>query len=98
MSSKILVVCANEEILKVILRLINTNENWEAIGKSTIQETFDVLFANHFALLLIGSGFSEAEEQQLEQYVKSRYPDLRISKHYGGGSGLLFAEIFQALS
>lgn len=98
MRIKILVICANEEILKVILRLINTNDGWEAVGKSTIQETVDALLIDHFAMLLIGSGFSEAEEQQLEQYVGDRYPSLRVSKHYGGGSGLLFAEIFQALS
>ena len=98
MSLKILVLCANEAIRKVIVRLINANENWEAIGRSSIQESLDALENDPFALLLIGSGFSEAEEQQLERYTGNMYPDLRIVKHYGGGSGLLFAEIYQALA
>jgi hypothetical protein len=98
MSVNILVVCVNQDILKVIVRLINANENWAAIGKSTIPEVINALLADHFELLLIGSGFTEAEEQGLTQYVQNTIPNLRIAKHYGGGSGLLSAEIYQALS
>lgn len=97
MSVKILVICANEDILKVILRLINANEQWDAVGKSTIPETIDALLADHFDLLLIGSGFTEVHEQGLVQYVRDILPALKVSKHYGGGSGLLSAEIYQAL-
>lgn len=97
MSIKILVVCANQDILKVIVRVTNANEQWEAIGKSTIEETINALLADHFELLLIGSGFTEAEERGLIQYVQNTLPDLRVSQHYGGGSGLLSAEIYQAL-
>jgi DNA-binding NtrC family response regulator len=98
MKVKILVVCANTDILKVILRLTNANENWEAIGTSSFQEAIDALPSDKFDLLLIGSGLTEAEEQALIAYVKSDMPDVRIIQHYGGGSGLLSAEIYQALS
>ncbi|GGC57397.1 hypothetical protein GCM10011387_08760 [Pedobacter quisquiliarum] len=98
MSVNILVVCVNQDILKVIVRLINANENWAAVGKSSLPDAIDALLANHFELLLIGSGFTESEEQGMADYVQNTIPDLRIAKHYGGGSGLLSAEIYQALS
>jgi DNA-binding NtrC family response regulator len=97
MKVKILVVCANVDILKVVLRLTNANENWEAVGTSTFQEAIDRLPTEKFDLLLIGSGLTEAEEQALTDYVQSDIPNMRIIKHYGGGSGLLSAEIYQAL-
>jgi DNA-binding NarL/FixJ family response regulator len=98
MKVKILVVCANPDILKVILRLINANESWEAVGTSTFPEAIDVMPTDKFDLLLIGSGLTEAEEQALIEYVQSEMQDTRIIQHYGGGSGLLSAEIYQALS
>lgn len=98
MSVKIVVVCANPDILKVILRLIHANENWEALGCASASEAIDTLLADQFDLLLIGSGLTEAEEDNLVEYVQSNLPDIRIIKHYGGGSGLLSAEIYQALA
>jgi hypothetical protein len=98
MRVRILAVCANPDILKVILRLIHANENWEASGRSTPSDGIDALLADQFDLLLIGSGFTEAEEENLVEYVQSNCPDTRIIKHYGGGSGLLSAEIYQALA
>lgn len=98
MSVKIVAVCTKPDILKVILRLINANENWEAIGSSSGSEAIDLLLGSQFDLLLIGSGLTEAEEGNLMEYVQSNFPDVRIIKHYGGGSGLLSAEIYQALA
>jgi len=98
MSVKILAVCANQDILKVVLRLINANENWEATGSSSAAEAIDLLLGGQFDLLLIGSGLTEAEEESLVAYVQTNLPDIRFIKHYGGGSGLLAAEIYQALA
>jgi DNA-binding NtrC family response regulator len=98
MSVKILAVCANAQIMKVLLRLINANEHWEASGSSSASEAIDLLVSGQFDLLLIGSGLTEAEEENLIEYVQANLPDTRIIKHYGGGSGLLSAEIYQALS
>ena len=98
MSVKILAVCTNPDILKVILRLIHANENWEAIGSSSTSEAIDLLLSGQFDLLLIGSGLTQAEEENLIEYVQNNLPDIRTIKHYGGGSGLLSAEIYQALS
>ena len=97
MNVKILAVCANPDILKIVLRLIHANENWEAIGTSNASDAIDSLLADMYDLLLIGSGLTEAEEGNLVEYVQTNFPDMRIIKHYGGGSGLLSAEIYPAL-
>lgn len=95
---KILVACMNEDIRAVILRLINANEFWHASGSSDVSSTIDALNSDVFNVLLLGSGLSEQEENSLTEYVRSNLPEVRIIKHYGGGSGLLYAEIYQALS
>ena len=97
MNVKILAVCANPEILKVILRLIHANENWAATGSLSVSDAIDTLLTGEYDLLLIGSGLSKDEEDNLVEYVQGNLPETRIIKHYGGGSGLLSAEIYQAL-
>lgn len=95
---KILVVCASPDILKVILRLANANRDWEAAGTASVQEAKDAMQTSAYELLLIGSGLNEADEQGLIEYVSNAHPEMRIVQHYGGGSGLLSAEIYQALA
>jgi hypothetical protein len=95
---KIWVVCSNEDIRKVILRLLNANEFWEARGSSDVNTTIDGLLAEAFDILLVGAGLSEADENSLIEYVGSNLPRVRIVRHYGGGSGLLYGEIYQALA
>jgi DNA-binding NtrC family response regulator len=95
---EILVLAANVDISKVILRLINANEAWTARGVTSIPEAIEHLLAGSFDLLLIGAGFSEEEELAIVEFVQSESVDTRVVKHYGGGSGLLFAEIYIALT
>lgn len=50
-----------------------------------------------FQFVLIGSGFSRSEEQYIrEQSIAHQISPPAVILHYGGGSGLLFAEIKQA--
>ena len=46
---QILVICNHEEILQTILRLINTNEKWEAIGTGADERAIE-LFHQHFLI------------------------------------------------
>jgi hypothetical protein len=94
----ILVVCAHEEILQTILRLINASDQWKALGAPT-QETARVLFTeNRFALVLLGSGIDDDAEKMLCRFFLEKDPGVKIVPHYGGGSGLLFNEIHSALA
>jgi hypothetical protein len=47
-------------------------------------------------LILIGAGITENDEKELRKKLKKQ--NTPIVNHYGGGSGLLYAEIYQALA
>lgn len=95
---QILAICRHPEILQTIIRLINNNPDWNAAGAITDEEAVTTFTSQSFKLVLLGSGIEKENEQKLEAIFKSHNPEIIIVEHYGGGSGLLFAEIFQGLS
>lgn len=92
-----MVVCTHEEILKTIARLINTDPDMNATAVSTLEQAITVLKSAFFDLVLVGSGLSVEEEHELSAAVKKMRQEIPLVFHYGGGSGLLFTEIRQAL-
>jgi DNA-binding NtrC family response regulator len=94
---EILVIGTNEEILKVIVRLVNANPLWNATGCISVDEANAKILEESFDLILLGAGLSERVEQEMIQTVADVKPTVPVVKHYGGGSGLLFAEIYQAV-
>lgn len=94
---EILIVGTNKAIMQTIARLINENEEWVAIIANNYEEAFSFCLDKELGLVLIGAGLNEIEEMELKQYVSATKPALPIVKHYGGGSGLLFTEIYQAI-
>lgn len=83
--------------METITRLINKEEKWLASIAYTIQEASEMCSSKDFRLALIGGGLKHEEESILIQTLNQLRPNLPIVKHYGGGSGLLFAEICQAI-
>ncbi len=94
---KILVICKNESILEVLIRLINNNESWEANGAIEDEAAINLFIHNPFNLVLLGSGISKESEENLINSFKNYHPDIKIIQHLGGGSGLLSNEITAAL-
>jgi hypothetical protein len=95
----ILVIGRDPEILKVVLRLLNEHQpaNYHAIG-STDPEQGRSLFADtDIDLVLITNGIDVTLDASLRDDFLTRRPGVRILQHFGGGSGLLFAEIGEAL-
>jgi hypothetical protein len=98
MKLNILVIGRYAQIMETILRLINGQENWRAAGALTDEEA-KVKFENdNFDLVLIGGGVEEKSEKALSSVFKAKNSTIKIIRHYGGGSGLLFNEIEQAMS
>jgi hypothetical protein len=48
-------------------------------------------------VLLVGAGLSPEEEAQLHAAAGAQTPKVPVVSHYGGGSGLLFAEVWGVL-
>lgn len=90
---KILIIGTNQSITQTIERLINNNDMWVANKAYCIEEALDICLKENFSLILIGAGITETDELLLNQ--KLNIPTI---KHYGGGGGLLFTEIYEALN
>jgi len=96
----ILVVGKDPEILKVVLRLLNEYQqaHYHAVG-STDPDLARQLFASgDIDMVLITNGIDPTLDASLREEFLGRRPEVCILQHYGGGSGLLFGEIAQALS
>ncbi|WP_316769034.1 hypothetical protein [Pedobacter frigiditerrae] len=95
---EILIVGTNQPIMETIARLIDKEGTWKATVSFSFDDACKVCLSKDFKLALIGAGLTDKEELQLKAYLNKLKPSLPIVKHYGGGSGLLFAEIHQALA
>lgn len=93
-----MVVCCHEEILKTIVRLINSNPEMNATAVNSQEQAVTVFKSSKFDLVLIGAGLERQEEEELVSIVRKTSPQTPVVLHYGGGSGLLFSEIYQALN
>ncbi|GAB3933385.1 hypothetical protein [Mucilaginibacter myungsuensis] len=94
---QILVLCNNAEILPIVMRLIDTNPDWQATGAADEEQGLSLFNQRPFDLVLLGSGMDQATEHRLTPVCIAINPEVKFVQHYGGGSGLLKAEILGAL-
>ncbi|MDN5286367.1 MAG: hypothetical protein JWR38_2641 [Mucilaginibacter sp.] len=94
---QILVIGRHPEILQTVVRLVNNNPDWNATGCITDEEAINAFNKQPFALVLLGGGIEKESEDELCAHFKAANSGTKIVQHYGGGSGLLSAEIFAAL-
>ncbi len=90
----ILVAGTHPEIMATILRLLNNKGGWQATGASTLPEVIKLAKEQRFDVVLIGAGINEDDTLQINQ----TFQQIPVVLHYGGGSGLLYAEVYQALN
>jgi len=95
--AEILIVCTQQEILNTIVRLINSNETMKGTGANTLEQAITVFKSATYDMVLIGAGLSPEEESELEGIISKSRTKVPVVHHYGGGSGLLFTEIYECL-
>jgi DNA-binding NtrC family response regulator len=95
---EILIIGTNKPIMETIARLIDKDGTWQATIAFSFEDALAMCLQQDFKVVLIGGGIEEEQELALKQHLGEHKPNLPLVKHYGGGSGLLFAEIHQALS
>ena len=91
---QIMVVSTNTSILQTIIRLINQNDAWNGVAADSFDTALLLAKDDRFDLILLGAGLDQEEENQLINLSGEKSICVR---HYGGGSGLLYSEIQQAL-
>jgi hypothetical protein len=94
---KILAIGRHPEIMQTVVRLINNNAEW--VGKSALTDREAVQAFDHelFDVIMLCGGIGPESEENLRAYFTARRPAVKIIQHYGGGSGLLTAEIYEVL-
>jgi DNA-binding NtrC family response regulator len=97
MKINILVIGRHAQIMETVVRLINSQEGWSAKGAITDEEAIEIFGKDTFNLVLIGGGVEDPSEIKLKTEFEKIHPAVKIIRHYGGGSGLLFNEIQEAL-
>lgn len=89
---EILVVGKHEQIMRTIVRLIDGKPQWKGSAAFSVEEATRLAQRTAFKVVLLGAGLSQSESDKLRGYFK-----IPVVQHYGGGSGLLYAEIYEAL-
>jgi len=97
MKTTILYIGKHPEILNIVVRLLNANEDWDAIGVSEEAEAESIFTSTAVDVVLLGCGIEQESEENLRTFFTKHNPDCKIIQHYGGGSGLLRSEILVAL-
>jgi 7-cyano-7-deazaguanine synthase in queuosine biosynthesis len=85
----IAVIGGNIDFVALLVKLINQYDGVQAISFGYAKD----LLASNFDIVLLSSGVSEADEAIIRKQVNQP-----IIQHYGGGSGLLRAEILPFLA
>ena len=93
---RFLVIGKNQEILATLKRIIENNEGWKAEILSEEDECFEQLKTQLFDLLLLSSGLEEAFEEKVKIFASELPNPVKVIEHFGGGSGLLKNEVYQA--
>jgi hypothetical protein len=97
MEIAILVVGRDTAILEVVRRLIDSHPGWTATTATGEEEAVALFRQGDYPIVFVGAGFSGHEEEGLRQRLLELNPGVTVTRHYGGGSGLLENEILAIL-
>lgn len=92
-----LILGKNKSILEILVRLVNANDDWHAVGFSDEELAKDYFKKNEMDIALLSSGIDTESEIKMRNFFISQQPEIEIIQHYGGGSGLLRCEILEVL-
>ncbi|OXB01935.1 hypothetical protein [Flavobacterium pectinovorum] len=88
-----LILGKNEEILPILLRLVNANENWNGVSFNDEEIAQKYFLNNKIDIVLLSSGIEDHVEKEFTSFCLKHQPEVEVIEHFGGGSGLLKSEI-----
>jgi hypothetical protein len=95
--AKVLAIGRHPEIMQTVVRLVNNNPEWNCTSALTDKEAVQAFDHEVFDLIMLCGGVEPESEENLRAYFTAHRPAVKVIQHYGGGSGLLTAEIYEAL-
>jgi hypothetical protein len=94
----ILAVGRDPAILQVVERLINSHEGWAATIVATDEEAIKAVGEKAFSIVFVCAGVTAVEEEALRRQLQRLRPGLVVTRHFGGGSGLLENEVLAIIN
>jgi DNA-binding NarL/FixJ family response regulator len=98
MPLQIVLLSKHPAILQTLVKVINNNKSWHAQGTSCPNAALQLCKSNSTTLVILGNGLSTIEEHEFTTALHTFCPNTKVLQHYGGGSGLIHAEILQAVT
>jgi hypothetical protein len=95
---KILAVGREPAILQVVERLINGHEGWVATIVTRDEEAITAFDKTDFRIVFVCAGVTAEEEENLRRRLQEIRPGVVVTRHFGGGSGLLENEVLAILN
>ena len=95
---KILAVGREPAILQVVERLINGHEGWVATVVTRDEEAITAFGKTDFRIVFVCAGVTAEEEENLRLRLQQLHPGTVVTRHFGGGSGLLENEVLAILN
>ena len=95
---KILAVGREPAILQVVERLINGHEGWAATIVTTDEDAIVAVDKTDFRIVFVCAGVTAEEEENLRRRLPEIRPGVAVTRHFGGGSGLLENEVLAILN
>lgn len=92
-----LILGKNEAILPILLRLVNANDNWNAVAFNDEKLAQDYFKNTKIDMVLLSSGIEDHVEKEFTAFCLKNQPEVEVIEHFGGGSGLLQSEILHRL-
>lgn len=94
---RILSFVTHPEILPVLDRVVNKHEHWTGERAPDLPTALTKVAEGNFDVVLLGSGTGVEERQRLQELIAERGLQTVLIDHFGGGSGLLYAEVMEAV-
>ena len=94
----ILAIGRDLAILQVVERLINGHEGWAATIVTTDEEAITAFSKTDFRIVFVCAGVTAEEEEALRRKLLELDPGVVVTRHFGGGSGLLENEVLAILN
>jgi DNA-binding response OmpR family regulator len=89
---EILAVGTHPDIMKTVKRLLDGKQGWHSTVAASAAEALALNQQTSYDIVMVCAGLNADETQELQAHFK-----VPVVQHYGGGSGLLYAEVCGAL-
>lgn len=95
MSYKVAVIA--KTLSKLLVRLVNQNKEFQAAGFSSLAE-METRTISDFDIVLIAGGIENSDIELVKEIILNNKLNTKVIEHYGGGSGLLLQELYDAIN